>query len=59
LGSHGELDGAAVASSWAGVRSRKKAWTWWMRPWIVKVGELASHAFSAAQIRSVGLSWAL
>ena len=27
--------------------------------WIVSVGEFASHAFSAAQIRSTGLSWGL
>jgi hypothetical protein len=51
--------GAAVASSWAGLRWRKKAWTWRIRPAMVSVGELASQAFSAAQMRSVGLSWGL
>jgi hypothetical protein len=29
------------------------------RPWIVSVGVLASHAFSAAQTRSTGLSCGL
>jgi hypothetical protein len=40
------------------VRWRKKACTWRTRPWIVSVGEFASHSFSAAQIRcgSVGMS---
>ncbi len=40
----------------AGLRARKKAWIWRTRPWMVRVGVLASHALSAAQMRSTGLS---
>jgi hypothetical protein len=51
--------GAAVASSCVGLRWRKKAWTWRIRPAMVGVGEFARSALSAPQIRSVGLSCGL
>jgi hypothetical protein len=58
-GSQGELWGAAVASSCVGLRWRKKAWTWRIRPAMVGVGEFAREALSAPQMRSTGLSWGL